>query len=69
MLRKHSDRAATNAENAVRNGIAEKFLRHHILQWIPSFTHDMEEAADSLLYKTVARTTKSLLDTISGQMS
>ena len=41
--------------------IAEKFLNEHLLKWVPQFTLDMEEAATSPLYKTLAHLTREFL--------
>ena len=45
--------------------IAEKFLNEHLMKWIPQFTGDMEEAADVLFYKALARVTRNVLGSIS----
>jgi TorA maturation chaperone TorD len=44
--------------------IAEKFLNEHLMKWVPQFTHDMEEAADVLFYKALARVTRNVLVSI-----
>ena len=44
--------------------VGEKFLNEHLLQWAPRFTQDMEEAAKSSLYKTLARATRNVLESI-----
>lgn len=41
--------------------MAERFLAEHLKKWIPSFTMDMESAAVSRFYKTLARTTRDLI--------
>jgi TorA maturation chaperone TorD len=41
--------------------IAEKFLNEHLLKWVPQFTLDMEEAAASPLYKTLAHLTREFI--------
>jgi TorA maturation chaperone TorD len=42
----------------------QRFFSGHLMKWVPRFTHDMEEAADSPFYKALARTTRKLLETI-----
>ncbi len=42
----------------------QEFFSDHLMKWVPRFTHDMEEAADSPFYKALARTTRKLLETI-----
>jgi putative dimethyl sulfoxide reductase chaperone len=37
---------------------AKRFLDEHLLRWVPQFTIDMEEAADSALYKSLAEVTR-----------
>ncbi len=44
--------------------IAEKFLNEHLMKWVPQFTRDMEEAADVLFYKALARMTRNVLVSI-----
>ncbi|MBI5098450.1 MAG: molecular chaperone TorD family protein [Nitrospirae bacterium] len=47
---------------------ANRFLNTHVITWIPKFTRDMEDAADSSLYKELAKVTRHiLLDTINPQ--
>jgi TorA maturation chaperone TorD len=41
--------------------IAEKFLNEHLLKWVTQFTLDMEEAAASPLYKTLAHLTRDFI--------
>lgn len=41
--------------------MAEKFLDEHLMKWISNFTRDMENAADTLFYKTLARVTRNLI--------
>jgi TorA maturation chaperone TorD len=41
--------------------LAKGFLAEHVIQWVPQFAWDMEDAADSLLYKELAKTTLKLL--------
>ena len=45
--------------------IGEAFLNDHLLQWVPQFTADMEAAAESCLYQTLARTTRAALRPLS----
>ena len=42
--------------------IDQMFLNDHLTKWVPQFTIDMEMAADTQLYKTLARTTRNALD-------
>ncbi len=42
----------------------KRFMEDHLLKWVPRFTRDMEEATDSPFYKALARTTRTLLETI-----
>jgi len=37
------------------------FIDEHIMTWVPQFAQDMEEAADSPLYKALAKTTLKLI--------
>lgn len=41
--------------------IGKRFLNDHLTRWIQPFAQDMERAADSLFYKTLARTTRVLI--------
>jgi TorA maturation chaperone TorD len=41
--------------------LTKGFLAEHIMKWVPQFARDMEDAADSLFYKTLAKTTLKLL--------
>jgi TorA maturation chaperone TorD len=47
-------------EQYYRN-LAKGFLAEHIIKWVPQFARDMEDAADLLLYKELAKTTLKLL--------
>jgi TorA maturation chaperone TorD len=38
-----------------------RFLDRHIMKWVPQFARDMEEAAESALYKALARATLKLV--------
>jgi TorA maturation chaperone TorD len=53
---------AENKEHYIE--MIKRFQKDHLLKWVPRFTHDMEEAAKSPFYKTLARTTRTLLETI-----
>ena len=39
-------------------GLTEKLLNEHLLKWVPDFTKDMEEAAETSFYKAVAKATR-----------
>jgi TorA maturation chaperone TorD len=56
----HSD---TKKEQYYRD-LIEGFLDEHVIKWIPQFARDMEDAADLLFYKTLARVTRSMIDLI-----
>ncbi|MBF0459253.1 MAG: molecular chaperone TorD family protein [Nitrospirae bacterium] len=47
--------------------LAKRFLDEHLMRWIPQFADDMENAADTLLYRTLARVTRELIASISEQ--
>ena len=56
--------------------IAKRFMDEHLIRWIPQFTQDMEGAADSLFYKTLAQVTRdflmteyNFLDKVGGDLS
>ncbi len=42
---------------------AKRFLDEHLTRWIFQFTADMEEAADTFFYKTLARVTRNFIMT------
>ena len=42
--------------------ILENLLHDHLLQWTPKFIRDMENAAETGFYKTLARTTRTTLE-------
>ncbi|MBF0592849.1 MAG: molecular chaperone TorD family protein [Nitrospirae bacterium] len=44
--------------------MAKRFLDEHLGKWIPQFANDMEDAADTSFYRTLARITKTLIDYI-----
>ncbi len=41
--------------------IADKFIREHLMEWLPNFARDMEDAAVLLLYRELSRATASFL--------
>jgi TorA maturation chaperone TorD len=41
--------------------LAERFLTEHLRKWIPVFSADLERAADSRIYKTLAKATRDLI--------
>ncbi|MBI3592879.1 MAG: molecular chaperone TorD family protein, partial [Nitrospirae bacterium] len=41
--------------------IAKKFLDRHLMNWVPQFARDMENASDSLLYRTLPKVTGHVL--------
>jgi TorA maturation chaperone TorD len=43
-------------------GITEKLLNEHLLKWVPDFTKDMEEAAETSFYKELSRATRKVID-------
>jgi TorA maturation chaperone TorD len=43
-------------------GITERLLNDHLLKWMPDFTRNMEEAAETLFYKELARATRKVID-------
>jgi TorA maturation chaperone TorD len=40
------------------------FLDDHLLKWIPDFTRDMENAAETSFYKAVAKATRNIIEFI-----
>ena len=44
--------------------VVERFLTEHLLKWAPSFTDDMEKAAETPFYKALARDTRHITDFI-----
>ncbi len=44
--------------------IVGRFLSEHLLRWIPEFTRDMENAAETSFYRTVAKTTRNIIEFI-----
>ncbi len=61
--RMHSE-PETRYDNAE---IAGKFLDEHLRKWVPEFARDMEEAADTPIYKSLARATVNLIALITDQ--
>ncbi|MBI2318388.1 MAG: molecular chaperone TorD family protein [Betaproteobacteria bacterium] len=47
--------------------IGEAFVHDHLLRWVPQFTADMERAAETELYKTLAGTTRNALELFGGK--
>ena len=45
-------------EQTVYKNLAEEFLTTHLQNWVPRFTTDMEEAAETLFYRAVAGITR-----------
>lgn len=41
--------------------IARRFLCEHLVKWVPQFASDMEEAADSEFYRSLARATREFV--------
>ena len=46
--------------------LEKRFLDEHLMRWIPQFTLDMEEAADSKFYKALAQVTKDFIGALSN---
>ncbi len=46
--------------------IAIRFLDEHIIKWVPEFTQDMEDVADSSFYKALARATRNFINKLNG---
>jgi len=44
--------------------ITDKLLSDHLLKWMPEFTRDMEDAAESSFYKALARATRDVIDVV-----
>lgn len=42
--------------------IAERFLAEHLLKWLPNFVKDLEDAAETPLYKALAGATRNVID-------
>ena len=41
-----------------------RFLSEHLLKWVPEFTKDMENAAETSFYKAVANATRNIIEFI-----
>ena len=41
--------------------IAKRFMNEHLTKWIPQFAGDMEDAADTQLYRTLAQATRDFI--------
>ena len=44
--------------------IIERFFSEHLLKWVPEFTKDMENASETLFYKSLAKATRNIVDII-----
>ncbi len=56
------EKAETESELGARyRQLAEEFWHEHLWNWIPEFTSDLEEAADTTLYKVLAQTTRRVV--------
>ncbi len=44
--------------------IIERFFSEHLFKWVPSFTKDMENASETLFYKSLAKATRNIIDFI-----
>jgi TorA maturation chaperone TorD len=53
-------------EGLYYRGLAKSFLDEHLMKWSARFARDMEAASESELYKTLARTTRHLVDLFGG---
>ncbi len=42
----------------------ERLLNEHLLKWVPQFTVDMENAAETPFFKALARTTRQVIEVI-----
>jgi len=62
LLLQKAHTATDNKEQCVR--MTNKFLNGHILKWVPEFTHDMENAAETPFYKALAGVTRNLVEFI-----
>jgi TorA maturation chaperone TorD len=62
LLLQKSNSATDDSEKLLR--ITDNFLNDHILKWVPDFTRDMENAAETRFYKSLADVTGSLVDFI-----
>ena len=48
----------SDPKQSVYENLAEEFLTSHLRNWVPRFTTDMEEAAETLFYRAVAGITR-----------
>ena len=46
--------------------IGDAFLNDHLTKWVPQFTADMEIAAETHLYKALARTTRNTIELLNA---
>lgn len=60
--RVHSARTDKDKEEQVAR--VTILLTDHLLKWVPDFTRDMEKAAETNLYKALARATRTLLEAL-----
>ena len=51
-------------EKEVSRSIMKKLLIDHLLKWMPEFTRDMEDTAESSFYKALARATREVIDVV-----
>jgi len=58
--RTHSDTSSKD-EHVNMTG---QFLNEHLLNWSPNFTRDMENAAETPLYRALARATRKIIEFI-----
>ena len=61
LLQRAQSETGSKEEQTAR---ADKLLNEHILKWAPQFTHDMENAAESTLYRALARATRRAVEVI-----
>ncbi len=54
------------AEGARARELASQFCRQHLCNWIPQFTEDLEAAAQTALYRALARETRNIIQQVSG---
>lgn len=59
ILLERADRAAADEQTYRQR--AEQFRNEHLRNWIPRFTADVEDAADSDLYRALARATRHIV--------
>jgi len=61
LLRKSQSEAAGEDRITI---LIDHILKDHLLKWLPDFTRDMENAAETLFYRSLARATRNLVDFI-----